>query len=1327
MSRPLLSAIGLALAGLALAAPPEATLLRRQQRDPVAMRGFGRVSAEAQLWQTAAGQVARVDFGCQTPETARIVGSKYLADLLAYGAVAAAPALPETGGTALSVRHGGEWLLALEGSRVIVLSAPSRAALAAAAGPEGKAWQPVPAQAYPRYLDNFDNASLGLWWMPTTKTPEQLAWTRTMPVVINLHQQRLGMSPATGVIDMSGTDNAIAQAQAMGKPYRHMLWAGEPVWYNGLQMPGQQMEEYPEGFIGRRFFEAGGYYGEQVASSAVNAIQQGLLVQMMRRRVNDPNLLAWMEPHGEFHQTDPACVPPGCQTRFPAYLQVVKRYSLETVSEAYTGKRDAYSSWTAIPYPDTAWFAGRRGQFMDLDDVSWRWQPGTLDGGEKAGWQQPAFADAAWRDNFRTDRVFLSQWDTDRVQGLWLRFKHSVPQAYLDGVKGRPLYWHVCPYTEQAGGELTLWVNGQEVGRQLRDRRDHINRHTQVDVSKVLRAGDNDFAIYSNGGRIAYRVFLSDAPGEAFPFSDDRLNRRFLDWRDYTTWEKFQTLVNFLRTMRSVDPDRPIKVMTPHLFQSEAMALFERYGAYPQLTGTGAGFYRPMHYKGYSRLYGLPGSSEPGGAQITATNTQGMFANIFWEAQDCHDYVFDLARELWSHPEAFKWWTEHKSLLRTLGKVDFDAPRVGVLRDVTQQWRFGSGLIWSWDLSRGPLPALGLTPVLIDGPAMVEGRADHLPVIFDCATVVMEPAMVDTIHRYVRGGGVFVAQYHCGKDTPLAANAWPLAKSFGLSITPRYLSAENYNQWPLAPIRFTQTQTLLPDLRGKTCEGSGVAIDWQGNAYGGAVAIQGQGSHITPVAHWEDGSLAVVEVREGNGRFILLGTPFFVRFRDEAGKWFNEEQRQALLESLLAGLGVSRETRGSDPRVWFERRVSKNGLYDVYFAGALGVRDKQWQLRDAIPGELRFAPRAKQVAAAILATADGMPDVPVRTAEPGWLSLGQRSLSPFEIQQYAVVRPDAGFEAPLHWLEVQGRTWRALEPVPASEADTVLAEAAKLAAEAGEAGLDLSPGWRLRLDPADPQDRGWLQADTKGGEWRDASMGSWIVQGCPEATRGQYRRQATVPADWLQPGNRLVLDFSGYWSLGVLDTGALWVNGQLLGDNLRNDFAFDVTEAAKAAKGQLDLALQVEAKGLSRGPIGTLALRRTPAPIASVELNGPWERLVDWGRGEGTVPLPANGKVFGMARRVDIPADWAGRPMRLVVEYAPGSSRQLEGIIINRTGYLRTEDFEVLGARLDRWLVAGKTNTIELYGRGFMSPDYKGFTAKLQRIYLQVYPAPGKN
>src|SRR5690606_9206324 len=131
-------------------------------------------------------------------------------------------------------------------------------------------------------------------------------------------------------------------------------------------------------FLGRRFFEASGYNHEQVASPEVNTVQQAIMIQMMRERVNDPDLLAWMEPHGEFFKSDPAMVPPDYQVRFPAWLQLEKRYSLATISAAYTGDRQAYQSWDEVPYPSTAWFAGRRGAFVDLDDVLWRWQPEAL-------------------------------------------------------------------------------------------------------------------------------------------------------------------------------------------------------------------------------------------------------------------------------------------------------------------------------------------------------------------------------------------------------------------------------------------------------------------------------------------------------------------------------------------------------------------------------------------------------------------------------------------------------------------------------------------------------------------------------------------------------------------------------------------------------------------------------------------------------------------------------------------------------------------------------------------------------------------------------------
>jgi hypothetical protein len=305
------------------AAPPDAVLVRRTAVPAAEMRGFGRVAADGSLWRTAAGESGLVRFTCQDPAHAVIVAAKYHQDLLAYGAVATAEPLPGLGGSTLTVRHGGVWLIGIQGSEVLVASADSREALAVAAARWGAAtWQAVTPRAYPRYLDQFDNASFAMWWMPTVKTAEQLEWMRQSPAVINLHNQDLDMTPAPGVVVSSGTDVILAQTRQMGKPYRHMLWNGTGLssWLNWFLLPGEHYENEAEGFTGICMFLAGPYQKTQTCSPAINAVLQSNMIELMRRRVADPELLSWMEPHGEFYLDDPAPRMPGAATHYPVSL-----------------------------------------------------------------------------------------------------------------------------------------------------------------------------------------------------------------------------------------------------------------------------------------------------------------------------------------------------------------------------------------------------------------------------------------------------------------------------------------------------------------------------------------------------------------------------------------------------------------------------------------------------------------------------------------------------------------------------------------------------------------------------------------------------------------------------------------------------------------------------------------------------------------------------------------------------------------------------------------------------------------------------------------------
>ena len=909
-------------------APVQAAAPVTAKAGPFALRGFGTVAGDSCTWQTPQGRVSLTRLTCDTPDQAKITASKLLADLLGFGAVERVSG-PET---ILTVRHGGAWRLGLADSAVFVAAAADSATLTDCCRLWGAdRWQAVPDRAYPRWLDGFDNAGLGIWISPRTRSPEQLEWFKNYPAVANLHRQSVDMSPAPGVYDTSCTDHALAYLKPMGKAYRYQLFAGmgDSAWFDWMQIPGENVEQMMPGYLGRDFFRQV-YYRHQVTSDLVSDLMLDSQLAMLRRRVADPDLLGYLEPHGEFHIQD-GVMPPDARERFRTFLRDVKKYDLRALSLAYTGTPDTFKTWEAVEMRDDAWFAGRRDAFVDLDDVPWRFKDEEQMKGVQAGFADPGFNDAEWYRSLRADIRMLAAFNSQtRVWPLWMRFTHDLPAEFVRSPAKS--YLHLMPLTEKDGRVLSVWINGKPVVRDHFDRSAPISAHVAFDVTEFLTPGTNQFTVFSHGGRISYRVFLSKLPMLDFPFADNRLNRQYVDRQDFFIHTKFQILERFLKAMRSIDPNRPIKVMTPMPFQDDAMELFEKYGAYPQLTGEGA-FFRPMHYKGYARLRHLPGSSEPGGPSTTAPGLQHMFACILFESQDAHDYMTDLDA-IWESPEARQYWTDNAQLLSTIGKTDFVAPRLGLLRDNRQTYRYNESALWNWDLSRGPFPALGVSPVLIGGGELEKGLADQVPVVFDCGTVITDQPLADAIKHYVGDGGTFVAQHHTGRHTPESRDSWQLAAAFGLKVTPKLLDEQDFNKSPLGKITFAKEQKLFPSLQGKSCEGSGVSINSDGKEESGAVAIRGE--KAIPIATWDDGTMAIAEVKYGKGRFILLGTPFYVRFRDAGGNWINETDRQRLVAELLTALGIELETRVSDPRVWFERRLSKNGLYDVYLACAMG-------------------------------------------------------------------------------------------------------------------------------------------------------------------------------------------------------------------------------------------------------------------------------------------------------------------------------------------------------------------------------------------------------
>lgn len=1295
-------------------------IIRSEKSDAIALRGYGTLQAVGTVSETSKGRVSLVRFTAESKEAAQTLGSKYLADLLAYGQIEETPTPALSPATVLNIKGAGTWVIGIQDKELLVLSSLDAPALKAAASSLGAAhWTPPQRSAYPRYLDCFDNDALGQWWMCSNKRDEILDFFSKNPGIVNVHGQTLVAGYAPNVYDSTGDDNAIAQAKFMKKPYRLMTWGDFPAWWVSNTLGNRDhIETVPEGALERNLFAAGGYNAFQVSSPRGNAVILDALTQVMSRYKDDPDLIAWLEPHGEFFlRREPANILPNAKQRFPQFLQENKHYDLAQANQAYGSNAQ---SWDDLHCPDTAYFFGRRGQYFDLDSKPWRWQPGSDQAQEiQAGWNTPTFNDSAWAEDLRASSRVLSQFEGQSgIWPVWYRFTAEIPQPLLSG--SGPLYLHILPYTEKGGKELAVWINGKELPADKAGKSASYT-HAQYDVSSFLTEGQNHFAIFSKGGRIQYRVFLSRTPAEQFPFTDPKLSQLWLDWNDYVIWEKFQSLKTYLAAMRAVDPVRPIKVMTPHPFQSAAMELLARYGAYPQLTGEG-GSYRPMHYKGYARLHGLPGSSEPGGPAHNAPDMQTMFSNIFWEGQDCHDYVFDPQRDLWPYKDVVQWRADNVPLLKTLGKTDFGPIRVGVLRDVEQDMRYSNPAIWNWDVSRGPLPSLGISPVLIDGPAFDHGLGDKVPVIMDCATSIMTPERVAAIQRYIAAGGIFVAMHNTGRHTPTERDAWPLARAFGLHVEDR-LPSDQLHSAPLAPITFTKEETLLPSMQGKKAEGSGVSLDWLGNKATGAIGIKTELPTVQSVATWEDGSMAVCDLTYGKGRLIWLGSPFYLRFKDENGKWMNDADRQALLAEMLRGLGVNLDTASSDPRVWIEKRESKNGLYSVYMTAAANVRTKDWKLEDKIPTDLTLL-GVKD--AQILDMTQAQPvEVPGEKTATG-LVLKDQIFHPYQVRQFAIVRPDVGLESPLHWLQVQKNQWRALDIQKGESVDLadIHRQAMQEAVGMNQQGMDLNSGWKVRrFTTTTPEAKDdWTAPSYADATWETGKLGTWQVNGWRDARRVQYRKTIPLTKEWTDPQKRLLLGFQGFHLLGVKNSATWTLNGQPMKETFGNYMLLDVTEQAR--QGQLQITLEITGDSMGCGPGGVLYLKSVARPTSSFDLGGSWDIATQWHQTSGTVTLPGAFKnILGLRRSFELPESWVGKRVRLVVEM--NTPNAMNGLIINSTNYCRvsqetSEGWSPYGVRVDQWLKPGK-NTIDLYATGHQTiKDNAKMSAQINNIRLEL-------
>lgn len=1245
-------------------------------------RGFGDIEVTARFSGESAARTSWTTFLAEDEAHARICASKRLADL-GFGDL---KLVGDSGlaGTVLELPGAGLWVLGIESNRFHELFAPTRKVMARLAKASGaSAWQAVAAKAYPRWLDCFDNAGPGVWvggGGDQYVLPSDFEWLRDRKLTMCTLSPTESRLVGPGVLDTTIFDWHAAMATKYDLPYRVLLFPASHDWlWNRVPLP------YVQPGPGRSTVSPWFEYQCNTGATAMEPVPAldpfvgDLRRRLARHLADDPNYVGMHGcteiPEAGVGLLSAVANTPGVKQLWHAYLAAEQGMDLASAGLLHKGDPLRYRSWDDVAVPGPLDFIGwNAATCVDLRGT-WQMHSDTGRVGVTQAWFDPAKAPADWVAGDCNDPMILvytpqRQSDREKQPEFWMRRTIDLPAGGAKALR----FLHIARdvYHGNHTPLFGVWLNGVPL-KTLSDERGDISQC--FEVGDALRDGENRLVFNTHGTPVPGYCFLGATALRRYPGMTEAENRLWFDAVNFDAWLRVGKIESHLCATRAADPDRPLKMMATIDLLDLTTTLSERYGAYQHDTGGAGGYWCPMSGARLARSHGLPWSCEQGGPPHNAADLQAAMTFYLMYGNDAVDLVFGVGHYR-DKPDVAAWFDKNLELVRCIGQMHLPAPRIALLRS-SRATRLGFREPWNWDIARGALQGVGRNFAYVEVPDILNGTIDQFPVVIDCGTVLLAANEIEGLRRYVQRGGTFVAQHHTGRHSPARADEWALAKAWGLSVTPKHMSEENFNQWPLAKMRFATDQNLLPSLRGKEIEGSGAAVDYLGLEHSGAVSLGGAGKAIRPVATWEDGSMAIAEVTAGRGCFILLGSPFYLRMKDVGGAWVNDDRRGAWLDEFLTALGAPRDSWTGAREVWAERWRSKNGVFDLYPVARM--TNKGVESLNATVALRRETPPSGVVEISAL----GHPGV-----KTGWkdgrMTLPPADYSLMQARVFAVPRADIA-RAALDWFQTQAGLWRALPPLPDERKPRVVPVPDDL--------LPLPDGWTLKV---------------AGQTDRVVSLGAFGTLGLPEKTAAVFEKTVTVPAGWKGRHADLVFNAEG-WFWGILPEARLLVNGQPaaikqpIQPGGSPGFAANVTDAA--ATGTLTLRLEIDGvtksmlnksqTGQSKphGVTGLFYLQSTATPAKTELLSGPWQAADGF-----NVLRPARpgekAQCLYFETRFTLPAAWPAKRLALEAPDALGFL-VLNGQVLRTPAWMKRLDVSGLvrrdGENVLRWVPGSRS------------------------------------
>jgi hypothetical protein len=1267
------------------------------------LRGYGKIH----LTESQKNGVTIWKFEATSATNAAAAAGKFLADLNLSPDVTTGTLEANGKGLPLvTVPGGGAYTGYVAGSTGYVLQAADEATLKTAL-PDGAVISDL---SYPPYLDRFDRHGWGFYGFGgnfgrlapspgegSTDPEQDMDWIQKYGFRFELWPQPEDFDDNWSVSQRHTHGWLLDEADLRGVPVSGRLYGGLP---HVKQFTDLRDVEQP-------FMEGGWYwpilgYRDYPRQSWFSKPGRLYMARQARDEVHmyddHPNIESWMMPYGEVGTYDwytyHGDISQSAQDDWHDTIEHKLHLPLSELSAMYERTDKPFTSYSEVPIPEVATFAGLPREIQDLEGdwhVKVESQPGEGTAGQ---W---------WNADTK-------DWDHLHMPGSVYWFKYSKGNDYLpkwvvrdfdyDPAKagGATVYLYDFARADNSYDSTKIapvYLNGQKVA--------DVASWGAWDVTSLLKPGANRLALQTES--FSGRVFLSTEKPAVYPYLGMERNKLWTIFNQWLADGRARTSEVALAGIRAAEPNKPIKIMAPPL-ADQWLDMEAKYGAWGHFTGEGVWAF--FWYKRYDFLYGVPGTSEGGGPGDLA-GLKLLYQRVMLEGLNGHEQVFSV-QFITGLPDEKQFFEDHIATLKQLGRYDIAGPQVIEYRSTNLAGQLmpaplpllpGASheiqSVWNWDFARGTFQSAGYSGLYADDGGIASGKIARYPLMLDDGNEIITPAALKNIGDWVRAGGTYITLPFTGRSTPAAPDSWPISALTGCTVSKMRTPGEG-------SVTIAANNPVFKSLAGQTFPDNGVDKEGNGVDHNLLSTELKPGPDCQVLATFEDGAPAIVVHQLGKGRVVSLGSTFFNHIQDKMGLWLPDQQGADFFRDFFTGLGFASPNWTSYHLVLAQRYRTNNGLDDAVVLDNFAGGDRTVDVHVAVD---RKPEKVYRVAM------NAVTEVPF-TMDGNIVTVAQQAIPDQEVQVY-YFRSHPPEDAVAHWWEYQKKMWHPLSPAkvdfgPVSEGRFV------------DQAVDLKDGWS------------WTQADTPmNGDVPSSDQANkpWVLDiynrwpNLDPAKPVYAWRTFKVRPAWLADGGITKLtavgsdfDFAqGHWEFHL--------NGQLL----KKDGYFnpDVSSLLKPGENLLTLKMMPNQDSKYIGVLGALYLTHAKKPVKTVDLAGAWNTSPP-GIGEArdsagpTLQLPGKGSAFLPTRTIDIPADWQEK--YIVTYYVKGARESAIGAIVNEGGVIRRHDHlygDECEVDITPYLKFGATNTIVMLSTGGQSLD-PTHDWDVQQVELRCYP-----